>query len=129
MSGGARTHTAPAKAWSPRDIAIAADIWGRYITDVFGDDDVPRGRIYKAEQLIAAKLDRTISSVQARRVAAGPSFLLARHLGARGTVNGRVPLDTLAERDARRIASDERDLTGTLCGDPPKGFSALDRRR
>jgi hypothetical protein len=34
-----------------------------------------------------------------------------------------------AERDARRDAYDRRDLTATFCGDPPVGYSALDRMR
>lgn len=35
--------------------------------------------------------------------------------------------DILAERD-RRISAPARNLVGAICGDPPVGFSALDRR-
>jgi hypothetical protein len=35
----------------------------------------------------------------------------------------------VAERDARREASYRRSLTQQLFGDPPIGFSALDKRR
>jgi len=35
----------------------------------------------------------------------------------------------VAERDARREASDRRSLTQQFFGDPPIGFSALDKRR
>lgn len=35
--------------------------------------------------------------------------------------------DILAERD-RRASAPARNLTGAICGDPPVGFSALDRR-
>lgn len=38
-----------------------------------------------------------------------------------------VPKDVLAEQ-ARRLSAMARDLTGSLLGDPPLGFSALDRR-
>lgn len=40
--------------------------------------------------------------------------------------NFYVPPEVIEERDRRMMA--ERDLTGLLCGDPPKGFSALERR-
>lgn len=36
--------------------------------------------------------------------------------------------ERLAERAVLRDASERRDLTATLCGDPPPGYSALDRR-
>lgn len=41
----------------------------------------------------------------------------------------RVPAEVLADRDAREAARDRRDQTAAFCGDPPPGFSALDRRR
>jgi hypothetical protein len=41
----------------------------------------------------------------------------------------RAPLEVLAERDARLAARDLRDQTATFFGDPPPGYSALDRRR
>ena len=37
-----------------------------------------------------------------------------------------IPTDVLTDREARLAAP--RDLTGTFFGDPPKGFSALERR-
>lgn len=41
----------------------------------------------------------------------------------------RAPPEVLAERDARSAANDLRDTTATFCGDPPKGYSALERGR
>ena len=38
-----------------------------------------------------------------------------------------VPADILIDRDTRLLAP--RSITGTICGDPPPGFSALDRKR
>jgi hypothetical protein len=38
----------------------------------------------------------------------------------------KVPPELLADREARHAAP--RDLTGLICGDPPRGFSALERR-
>lgn len=40
-----------------------------------------------------------------------------------------APAHVLAARERRNDALDRRDLTGLLCGDPPPGFSALDRPR
>jgi hypothetical protein len=41
----------------------------------------------------------------------------------------RATPEVLAERERRREALDRRDLTGQFCGDPPIGYSALDRRQ
>ncbi len=38
----------------------------------------------------------------------------------------RIPDDVVADRDARLTAP--RSLTAVMLGDPPRGFSALDRR-
>jgi hypothetical protein len=38
----------------------------------------------------------------------------------------RVPQDVLVNREAR-LAAGPRDLTGAFFGDPPRGFSALER--
>ena len=37
-----------------------------------------------------------------------------------------MPLEVFVDRAARQAAP--RTITGMLCGDPPQGFSALDRR-
>jgi hypothetical protein len=45
--------------------------------------------------------------------------------------NGRDPLITQAMRaeiERRRARSNERSTTGVLMGDPPPGYSALDKR-
>jgi hypothetical protein len=41
----------------------------------------------------------------------------------------RVPPEVLAERAARIAARNRRDQTAEFFGDPPPGYSALDRRR
>jgi hypothetical protein len=38
------------------------------------------------------------------------------------------PTSTLEEQ-IKRNAAHHRDLTGSICGDPPVGYSALDRKR
>lgn len=44
-------------------------------------------------------------------------------------MHGVVPLERLVDRETRKAAADQRDLTATFFGDPPPGFSALDKRR
>lgn len=39
----------------------------------------------------------------------------------------KIPPDVLEARD-RLVAAEPRDLTGRLQGDPPRGYSELDRR-
>jgi hypothetical protein len=40
--------------------------------------------------------------------------------------SAKASQEMLDARDVRRAAERSRDLTAELCGDPPKGFSALD---
>jgi hypothetical protein len=50
---------------------------------------------------------------------------ISRHRAS--SIHGPSPA-VLAERDARYDASQRKTLTQAFCGDPPPGFSALDRR-
>jgi len=50
------------------------------------------------------------------------------HDNAQVIESSRPDEETLAERD-RRYATPFRDLTGLLLGDPPVGYSAMDRGR
>ena len=43
------------------------------------------------------------------------------------TVKREIPQEVIADRNAR-IDAGPRDLSGAFCGDPPRGFSALDRK-
>lgn len=49
--------------------------------------------------------------------------------GHQVSAGGRPTEAALAERDRRSEAAERRDLTGMFCGDPPPGYSALDRQR
>jgi biotin operon repressor len=42
--------------------------------------------------------------------------------------NGYIAPQLIAERDARKAAYDLRDYTAEFCGDPPRGYSMLDKR-
>jgi hypothetical protein len=119
--------------WPPSSIAIAAAMWQREIVDRYGDDegDVPRGAKARVYTLIARQLGVTYATVEGRRLLYGPSFNTPRFVAAeqRADADWRLPPHLLAERDARKLASDLRDLTAELMGDPPPGYSALERRR
>lgn len=40
-----------------------------------------------------------------------------------------APAAVFADLERRKAAADNRDFTATFCGDPPPGYSALDRKR
>lgn len=70
--------------------------------------------------------------IQVSAVKARLEILLYRRRIAAGRparVHGVVPAERLADCEARKAAADRRDLTATFFGDPPPGYSALDKRR
>lgn len=78
---------------------------------------------------IGAALGRTTGSV----VTAIQKRLVNPHAYASGIGRGDQVLlkpdeRLLAARDARAAASEARTITATLMGDPPPGYSALDRK-
>jgi hypothetical protein len=87
-----------------------------------------------AEQ-IAEALGRTIESVRSKFKNHGlpPPRLVSRPVDPAATEDDaparRVDASALADRDARAAASRGRTLTQSIFGDPPPGFSALDRKR
>lgn len=48
---------------------------------------------------------------------------------ASSALAARISDEALKDRDARKAASEARSFTQTFCGDPPIGYSALDRRK
>lgn len=118
--------------WTPEEIALAAELYRRAVTNLYGDRRHTAGAKHRVDQIIAEQLHRTIASVELRRVMYGPSYVNPR---TAGVIPKIVPAQlgppdyVLAERERRREAVDARDTTATLCGDPPKGYSALDRSR
>lgn len=116
------------KSWSAQESAIAAEIWQKTVTDIYGDDEWTDGVKTRAYQVIARKLGRTAASVAARFVQCGPSFVHVRQSNMNIVGGMRASPKALADREAYRAALDARDLTASLMGDTPKGFSALDRR-
>lgn len=57
--------------------------------------------------------------------------LRKRHAGEKGCawLSGKITPEQEAERLKRRDGYDARDITSTFFGDPPRGFSALDKQR
>jgi hypothetical protein len=107
--------------WTPQDIAVAAGIFQRLFVDVHGDDGPAPART-AVLQAIAQKLNRTPVGVWQRFRDNGPSF------NAGGSAR-KVSAQALALRAARKEAEYARDITASVFGDPPPGFSALDRKR
>ena len=114
-------------AWQEWEIGVAAEIWQREVTDIYGDDvgHQRSGLVIRAQTLIAQALNCSVSRVQGRRIDCGPSFDKPRP--AMGGF--RASSAAIIERDRRRDAADRRDLTAEFFGDPAPGYSMLDRKR
>ena len=109
--------------WAHEDVAIAARIYA----ERFADGLHARGKVTAVCREIAAALGRNDNQVQYRLSTYGASFASQnrKHDIRRMT----APNSVLVERDRRREAEYRRDLTATLLGDPPPGYSARDRSR
>lgn len=120
-----------APPWTAHEIALAAEIWRHNIVDMYGEDRRCDGAKMRAFELIGRKIHRSAIAVQSRLSSHGPSFsMFSRcNINGSGTSMLRVPGTVLAEREALRVGREQRDLTATLCGDPPVGFSALERKQ
>ena len=114
------------RKWTVDEAATAASIYAEMI----GQGDY--GTITRIDRAIAAVLGRPVYGVSSRRLDHGTSFgsgVLSADVAAPRAVHFRDPPPcVLAEREARLVARDGESLTGAFCGDPPPGFSALDRR-
>lgn len=108
-------------SWTALDVRKAQAIWQREIAD-HHDDDPPQGARRRAFRIIAAELKRTVDAVAARHHQFGASFTAGPRAGA-------ASREALVARAERVAAALQRDLTASVFGDPPPGFSALDRRR
>lgn len=116
--------TARGERAGKEDLKVRSRPQGRYWTE---------GETRRAERMreenhsaieIAAALGRTVESVKAKLAYFSPR-------GAKGEGEPRpaVSAFALAQRERRCVAAGCRDLTAELMGDPPPGFSALDRKR
>ena len=74
-----------------------------------------RAQRYRARQRIMAKVaDERRTFIRRAQIETYPRI--------------EPPAAVIAERDRAEAAAELRDLTALICGDPPKGRSALDRR-
>jgi hypothetical protein len=78
----------------------------------YGDEDV------------AVKIGRTLGATRTRRFELARPTRLRRHANQHFT----VPFERIVDRANRKAAAEQRDYTSTFFGDPPPGYSALDRR-
>jgi hypothetical protein len=108
--------------WSPKEIATAAEMWQRLADDTYGED-VPPSVERRVLDSIAVRLNHPIASIQSRYRDHGPSF------SAGGAARRNLSPLAIAQRDARRRALEQSSLTAQIFGDPPPGYSALDKRK
>lgn len=111
-------------AWSHQEMATAATMYQDLFVDVLGEDGSGRRR-GAVMQRIAQTIGRARASIEARISEWGPSFGL--NVGRGGNASARARAK--AERSERQAARERQDLTAAVMGDPPPGFSALDKRR
>lgn len=113
--------------WSQVQCERAADTYKRLITDIYCDDHgvphVPKGAREKVFALIGDQISRSYTAVYARWAQYGVNFRISQP--------SQKKIISQAETDAelRRRAADRKDLTSTIFGDPPPGYSALDQKR
>lgn len=96
------------RAWTPHEL-MRANAWRK------------AGHTY-AE--IGSWLGRPTKVVQAKL-----NYSMPANSGHIASSAHRRSVKLLAEAQVRREAADRRDLTQTFFGDPPVGYSALDRKR
>jgi hypothetical protein len=111
------------RQWTQAECVRAAELWQAHVVDHYGEDEVPRGVREPTVMLIADELKRTRDSISDRLRKYGPSFGGNQFRGAAASPRA------LAERDAREEASRRQPPISALMGDPPPGYSALDRKR
>jgi hypothetical protein len=91
------------------------------------DAEVVLAKRMRSQGYSYARIDQTLN----RRIGSTQQKLTYTTQALPRPTNGslRAPDSVLAERERRREATDRRDLTAATFGDPPVGYSALDRRR
>jgi hypothetical protein len=111
--------------WTSEDIGKAARIFQDDVTDHYGDKP-PRGAMGEVFQKIADAVGREMQAVVSRYGNYGRTFSSdhGRESGA-----AKASAYQLAERDKRAAARRSQDLTASWMGDPPPGYSALDKRK
>lgn len=123
------------REWSVRDCQVAAAMYSE-ATNEYGEHE-------RFLYLIAKKIDRSEEGVRGRLRKFGRNFgeddaferkQRKHRKNGRNAVNHQaetkmiIPAAVLADRDRRHQQLERASTTALLCGDPPPGYSALDRR-
>lgn len=111
------------EVWSQAESITAADIWQREFADHYGDETGPRGHRSRVIEAIAHEIGRSYEAVHNRFNGRGPTFGSMQQSTPR-----QAPAELLAERERRREAANHMTQTAVFFGDPPPGYSALDKR-
>lgn len=113
--------------WSQAQSADAAQLWQNLFVDYHGDGDPytrdlaePRRRVL---HLIAKAIGKSFDSADHRLMTKGASF------GTNQRAQSYAPADKIADAASRREAGYRASLTAQVFGDPPPGYSALDKRQ
>lgn len=134
-------------SWRPDTVARAAAIYRREAVP-YGIDQgnrLPKGERNRIVEVIAAELGFSFNTVDRRLSNYGRNFDGSDsgfHAPAARTYSNtrqpgpvtsqptlRVSQEQIIERERLAAARRDQDVTGRTFGDPPPGFSALDRRR
>lgn len=107
--------------WTPTDIRRAAAIWQRDFADHYGESDGPWGKQTEVFATIGRAIGKTVEGIAARFNRFGPSFTAGPRSGPTEQAS--------ADLERRNEAQRRQDLTASVFGDPPPGYSALDKRR
>jgi len=121
---GAQPVAAP---WTAQDIATSARMWKELITDLEARGECVLGRKDAACAAIGAALGRTPMAIKGRYRDYGVGF--CSHASSYGQTDLRLDREAEQEREALLRARARQPPTAALFGDPPPGYSALDRRR
>jgi len=108
--------------WTTEEANRAATLWQKHFMERYGDDERSLAARNYALTIIARAIGRPFENVYNRHTYFGPTFASAKH---RDSVAHH---DALKEMERRREAAHRRTLTSSVFGDPPPGYSALDKR-
>ena len=115
------------RPWSSEEIGTAAEIWARDYVASRIDGKYPHGLKSIVLQKIADAVGRSFTSAYSRLHDYGPTFDQRSYDVTPKPV--AAPRANEAERQRRLDARARLDLTGRVLGDPPPGYSALDKIR
>lgn len=109
--------------WRADEASRAASLWQKHFADHYDDETAPVEVKHRVFSVIARALGRDHENVCNRYAHYGPSFASSRHIGEVAHANA------VKEMERRKLAAGQQSLTGAVFGDPPPGYSALDRKR